>query len=172
MAAKISSYLREIGILNSTQEIIAAEKRKYWNMQKALYRKAQRQQNKIISIPFSLSEYSIITKQAKRHHRSRTMFIHDSSLAYCSNTTIQLDPQTINELNQTLLLIYHALHDLADEKTISNEIETAMMKQFELVQHTITSALEQPKRIEQAIRELIEVDPAYKHTIIELLKKL
>lgn len=172
MASKLSNYLREIGILTDSPEAIAAEKRKYWNRLKAGYRKVQRQKNKIISVTFSLSEYSTVTKQAKRHRRSRCRFIHDSSLAYCANTTIQLDPQTANDLNQTLLLIYHALRDLADEKTLSGEMETNIMQHFEVVQRTITTALEQPKHMEHAIRELIESDPVYKQTIIDLINVL
>lgn len=118
---------------------------------------------------FTKPEYAKITKQAKRHSLSRTKYTHDAVLAYGEHKTMALDGMAANYIREALMLNYHMLRSLREEAKIATAIEEQAIDSLASIQKMIVESLERPERIERAIAELIELEPAYRSKLIELI---
>lgn len=154
------------------KDAIEKAKQQYWNEQKARWRKEQRLKTKSVTVVFTKAEYAKITKQAKRYSLSRTKYTHNAALAYSEHKTLVLDNMTANYVREALILNYHMLRNLRDQEKITTEGEVQVLNKLAALQHEIIAALENPKRLEHAITELIHTEPEYKVEFIELIKNL
>jgi hypothetical protein len=128
----IYSFLDNSSLLeNGSSEAIEQAKRKYWRDFRREYKKARRHEYKSFEIPFTPKELNIIIKEAERNHTSPTNYIKQSALG---NKKKIVDPVTIGEIRELLILHHNSLKTLTEENQLHELTADQVLNQVTLIE--------------------------------------
>lgn len=164
-------YLEQLGILASgTDAEIKEAKRHYWTMYKATWRKRHRQVSKEIRIQLNDSDLKAITVAAKKHKRSKAIYIKEAALAYYNGRFLVPDVLLVGEIRQLLAMAYTLLHELKSNEAIPYKKQLGILQEFEALEHKILSLLVNPPSLEASIIQVIQNAPSYKQVLYKLIQ--
>lgn len=162
-----------MGLLGSTDEVLLTTvRKKYAANYKAAWRKRQRQEKSEFTVALTDSEVKLISEFARKHNRSITRFILESSKAYIRGHLVIADLIALNLIRQELALNYDALQRLFDESVVSYDVGARLLKQMEVLEQTLITHLHTPVSLNQLITDAVCSDPSYKEVISQLLQTL
>lgn len=137
---KLAEYLAISGLPE-------AEARKvYWKNYKANWRRKRRKEQKEFTISFDPKELRLIAEDAKRHHRSITRFIKKASLSYCTQQFLVPDLDAVNQISQSLLLIYSQVQEMTEDNNLSENVGNTLMEKITFLEAEVLSKLTNPDK--------------------------
>lgn len=137
---KLAEYLAISGLPE-------AEARKvYWKNYKANWRCKRRKEQKEFTISFDPKELRLIAEDAKRHHRSITRFIKEASLSYCTQQFLIPDLDTVNQIRQSLLLMYSQIQEITEDNKLIDKTGIALMEKITHLETLVLNKLTNPDK--------------------------
>lgn len=165
------SYLDASKVLESNNEaLIAAARKQYWLDYRKKWRQQRRKDKKELLTEWSSEELRLLTECARKNKRSRSKFIHVATLAYINKVYVVPDQVEVRRIAQMLAMTYNLIKEMkvnVESKTIDVLLEHV----FEL-ERNVNISLNHPKTLEQWVTDTVKANPAYRETLIELLKRI
>jgi hypothetical protein len=147
--SSIYQYLELTGVLaTGSHADIQAARKQYWNKIKAAYKRKQRKEQKQYTISFTKQENAIIAKAATSHCRSNTAYCKAAALAYTKKQFIFPDITLLNDIKQSLLLLYYRINEIKEAGTISIQREQQLQQDIQTLQEALLLKLETPREKE------------------------
>lgn len=152
---------------------IALARKNYWRVYKANWRKQKRIEQKEFTISFNAKELRVISTAAEKHQRSRTKFIKEAALAYCTRRFVTTDPLAVNQVRELLALNYNAMQQQWEKKSFLFEQDNhSPLSQMAALEKSVMEALQSPRSLDTLILEAINNDPEYRISIMQLLNTI
>lgn len=168
--SKLYQYLEATGVLeHGTPAEIDAARKQYNKQRKAQWRRNRRAELKAVTVEFSPQEYSKIKRAAKKY-TNPTRFVYKAAIACAGQQTLTVNEATINFIHEVLLQNYHRIRDMGDDERLTSNTEAQLIDRLAAIEKVIMEKLQNPRLLEEALREAITNDPEYKHTLFNILK--
>lgn len=143
--SNLYQFLEQKGVLsNGTDADIKAAKAEWRRLYQASWRKQYRHSAKEITVPLTKDELKIISQAAKQHHRSKTRFLREATLAYINKRYMAPDPLTLLDIREQLALNYSVLQQLFEENIVSWDIGKELLQRMAELEHSLLSKLNNP----------------------------
>lgn len=144
----IWKYLDECGVLeDGTDQDIKRAKKEYRKLYKREYQRKYRANHPEFSISLTQDEEAIITDAAKKHHRSRTAYLKEASLACTRKLYLVPNTNQLARFEQLLSLIHQEVKIIAQADTSPFDEKTSyqgILRRIELLEQEVSKMLRQP----------------------------
>lgn len=171
--SSIYSFLKSSGVLESgTPEEIRNVRNTYWREYKRNWRKQKRRAEKEITLCLTIDELQEITKEAKRHKLSRTRFIKQSCLAYIDKSFIVPEISEVRKISQLLSMVHNSIQESLESDRIEFKIGKEILYKIYGLEREILPKLQNPKSLDEVIKEHIIKNPKEKIRLIEFINSL
>ena len=142
------TYLDELGVLDSgTDTEIKKAKREYRKLYKRIYQREYRVDHPEFSISLTQEEEAIIAEAARKHHRSRTAYIKESSIAYTSKLYLVPDPTAVANLEQLLNLIYQEIQVISQLDSRPFNCYKELFQRIEKIETEVAQIMYHPPEV-------------------------
>jgi hypothetical protein len=146
----------------------AAWRRQY----KTNWKKQKRQKQKTLELFFNAKEWTMIQRQASKHHLSHTGYVKNAALAYSNKTYMVRDHVAYSEIREALHMLYLKLKRLEEQKMFSQQTSYDLLHVFHAIQGAITQQLQIPQTLEETIITVIKANPTYKSVLLHILQSV
>ncbi|MCH8903018.1 MAG: hypothetical protein IIA45_03785 [Bacteroidetes bacterium] len=147
----IWQYLDACGVLEHGSDAdIKKAKREYRKLYKRQYQRTYRNNHPEYSISFTQDEESIISKAALNHHRSKTAYIKEASLAYTRKLYLVPNPDQLSKLEQLLSLIYQEVKTISQTERNPFEEKSSfqgILRKIEQLELDISKIIRHPPEV-------------------------
>ena len=134
-------------LASGDQAQVDAAKKVRLNALKAQWRKKKRSEGKEFTIYLSGVSLRLIEQNARKHKRSCTAFLRESSLAYCRKEFLTIDIMAVNQIKEALVMTYCLIKAKYEENESQHPNGGRMIEIVEELERRVLACLEQPAEI-------------------------
>lgn len=164
------TYLSNNGILEKGNAVeILQAKKLYWNEYKRKWRLEKRRNEKEFTISLTNDELSMLSKEAKRHKRSITRFIKESSLAYINKVYLVPDVIELRQIHQAISMVYNLAENLYYDQKVDSKTGIQLLKGIQSLESTILPLLYHPKEFLSLAKEYININESNRKNLLFLI---
>jgi uncharacterized protein (DUF1778 family) len=151
--SKLYHYLLPFIEKGASEEDLLFHTERFQKQQRAAWQRNKRAAEKQFTISLTKEEVRIIDHAAKGHKKSKTKFIKQSALAYCTKSFLILDEGQFRNIEESLKMNYALLQQLMEEHNFSEKMRYETLEKMEHLIETLLNTIQRPRELTNWISE-------------------